>query len=292
MDSYWNDLLNSISRKTRKVLTYDASQTIFLIDLYQKFPSYFTGAYNTLFQPDQFNIGTKDKLYGALLAYEFTLKDHTQVTYRRNQEHKSIAAIKSEWSRYISETEEILIEHLNKSNEKSEDFGRKIDELQIAKDKLITEWFKQVKEDEWPKWFEPAKSKMSELELAYREKLKLEEPAKYWAIRGKKLKTQGWISLVILVVFIGLTSWSLGQLLWLAPEQIFTSWFEEDKSAAIRWSIIYVTLISFIAFCVRAITKVMFSSFHLSRDCEERYTLTYFYLSLLKDSKIDEKIGN
>jgi len=30
----------------------------------------------------------------------------------------------------------------------------------------------------------------------------------------------------------------------------------------------------------------MFSSFHLARDCEERHTLTYFYLSLLKDSKV------
>jgi hypothetical protein len=28
---------------------------------------------------------------------------------------------------------------------------------------------------------------------------------------------------------------------------------------------------------------------HLARDSEERYTLTYFYLSLLKDSNVDEK---
>ena len=31
----------------------------------------------------------------------------------------------------------------------------------------------------------------------------------------------------------------------------------------------------------------MFSSFHLARDSEERHTLTYFYLSLLKESEID-----
>jgi len=40
------------------------------------------------------------------------------------------------------------------------------------------------------------------------------------------------------------------------------------------------------AFCVRAISKVMFSSFHLSRDCQERHTLTYFYLALLKEGDI------
>ena len=82
---------------------------------------------------------------------------------------------------------------------------------------------------------------------------------------------------------------SLGTILWATPEQIYTSWFSSDKSAAIRWSIVYVTLISFMAFCIRAVTKVMFSSFHLARDCEERHTLTYFYLSLLKDSKVDDK---
>lgn len=86
-----------------------------------------------------------------------------------------------------------------------------------------------------------------------------------------------------------ISAFSLGKILWTSPEHIYISWFNNDKSAAIRWSIVYITLISFMAFCIRAITKVMFSSFHLARDCEERYTLTYFYLSLLKDSKVDDK---
>lgn len=51
----------------------------------------------------------------------------------------------------------------------------------------------------------------------------------------------------------------------------------------------YITVISFIAFGLRALFKVMFSSFHLARDCEERHTLTYFYLALLKDSNVDDK---
>ena len=32
-----------------------------------------------------------------------------------------------------------------------------------------------------------------------------------------------------------------------------------------------------------------FSSFHLARDAEEREQLTYVYLSLIKDSAVDEK---
>ena len=41
------------------------------------------------------------------------------------------------------------------------------------------------------------------------------------------------------------------------------------------------------AYCIRVISKVMFSAFHLSRGCQERHTLTYFYLSLLNESEIN-----
>lgn len=33
----------------------------------------------------------------------------------------------------------------------------------------------------------------------------------------------------------------------------------------------------------------MFSCFHLARDSQEKHTLTYFYLSLLKDSNVDKE---
>ena len=33
----------------------------------------------------------------------------------------------------------------------------------------------------------------------------------------------------------------------------------------------------------------MLSSFHLARDAEERHTLTFFYLALLKDTEVKDK---
>ena len=33
----------------------------------------------------------------------------------------------------------------------------------------------------------------------------------------------------------------------------------------------------------------MFSSFHLARDAEERHTLTFFYLALLKDTEVKDE---
>ena len=53
-----------------------------------------------------------------------------------------------------------------------------------------------------------------------------------------------------------------------------------------------MTFISFLAYGIRALHKVAFSSFHLSRDSEEREQLTYVYLALIKENAIDEKDKN
>ena len=80
-------------------------------------------------------------------------------------------------------------------------------------------------------------------------------------------------------------------LLWLTPEGMLLS-FVKGNAQAIKWSIIYVTFISFLAFGIRALNKVAFSSFHLARDAEEREQLTYVYLALIKDKAVDEKDKN
>ena len=98
------------------------------------------------------------------------------------------------------------------------------------------------------------------------------------------MKIQGWWAMGILVSLVLIVCYSLGVILWKSPDQIYLSWFNGDKSAAIRWTLIYITLLSFVAFVIKVVTKFMMSSFHIARDSEERHTLTYFYLSLLKDS--------
>jgi len=92
------------------------------------------------------------------------------------------------------------------------------------------------------------------------------------------------LGILIFVTIVTCTLLSL--IIFNMPEMITTSLFSEDKSVALKWTFIYVTLMSFLAYFIRVLSKVMFSSFHLARDCEERNTLTYFYLSLLKDSNV------
>ena len=69
-----------------------------------------------------------------------------------------------------------------------------------------------------------------------------------------------------------------------------TEYFEEafnDKIKGIKWSIILVTIVSLLAFSIKILSKLTFSSFHLSRDAEEREQLTHFYLALKKDTAIE-----
>lgn len=288
LNSYWNSIKNQIHNVNSKPLLYNIPQTDFLLRIKKETPEYFQGAYNFIIGSD-YTVNRKELLYGAILAYEFTLKDKTEITERKKTEQISISRIRNDFQKYLNESEKVVVEHINNTNKVFNEYVSNFESRQIEKDKVFSTWFEKIKNEEWQGWYEPTQKKISELEHTYSEKLKLEEPAKYWEIRARKLKNQGWIALSILMVLVIIVCLSLGEILWKTPEQIYSSWFQGDKSAAIRWSIVYLTLLSFIAFALRAVNKVMFSSFHLARDCEERYTLTYFYLSLLKDSKVDDK---
>lgn len=281
LENYWRNEIGQLQSNTN-FYTYDSAYTAFLIDINNQLPNSTTGAYNYINKINT-NLNDRNNFIGSVLAYEFDLKDKTELTERRKKEKVSFSKIKNDLRSQLSESETQLTEHLTNANQDYKKYVALIDKFKSDKETLFDEWYEGTDEEKG------VKDKISELKNTYEELLRLKEPADYWDKRAKKLSTQGWISFAALILFIGIVIWSLGELLWKTPEQIYTSFFDEDKSAAIRWSIIYVTFISFMAFCIKAITKVMFSSFHLARDSEERNTLTYFYLSLLNDSNIEKE---
>jgi len=288
LESYFRNPKNQIQNNTGTNFTYDCPETDFLIEVYKNHPKSFIGAFTYLTGNLNQNINVKDNFNGYLLAYEYTLKDSTEITERRNKEKSSLSRLRTKFENSLPQLESELVEHLKNSTEKHEEYAKAIDDFKEDKEKTYSDWFINTKGG-FEEFSSKSDKRLEELESTYQEKLKLEEPAKYWSDRAEKLKKQGWIALGVLVVLVLIVVFSLGKLLWTTPEQIYESFFNGDKSAAIRWSIIYITFISFMAFAIRAVTKVMFSSFHLARDCEERHTLTYFYLSLLKDSSVDKE---
>src|SRR5690606_14789835 len=115
------------------------------------------------------------------------------------------------------------------------------------------------------------------------------KPAEYWEKKSNIYKNQAMSAKKYLIILILLTITFLTTLLLTAPDWIFTKVFKGNEISVVRWSLIFIVLISIIAFSIKALTKYMFSSYHLARDAEERHTLTFFYLSLLKDTEVKDE---
>ncbi|MFQ6603007.1 DUF6161 domain-containing protein [Flavobacterium sp. C3NV] len=287
LDNYLRSLVSNINRRNTDIFTYDSPEIDFLLKVYKSNQTTFIGAFTYFIGDLNQNINNKKIFEGYLAAYEFKSKE-SKLTERANSEKTSLQQLKNSFKNRLPELDKQLVNHLKDGSDKYDEYVKRIDEFQTDKEKTYSDWFINAK-GEFEIFDKDSKIKVEELEKTYKEKLKLEGPATYWSERAKKLRRQGWIALSCLIILVLMVCDSLNELLWRTPEQIFTSYFKSDHSAAIRWSIIYVTLIAFLAFCIKAISKVMFSSFHLARDSEERHTLTYFYLALLKESEIDSE---
>lgn len=149
--------------------------------------------------------------------------------------------------------------------------------------------FLDTSNEEFKILFDDTNQEFSNIQNQYSELLKLQEPVKYWKDRAgelnKKANIMMWVLGGITAIAVVLTY----VLLWWTPEGMLESIFNGDKSAAIRWSIVFAIFISFIAFMFRAIMKFMFSNYHLARDAEEREKLTYLYISLLSKGDFSEE---
>lgn len=287
LNSYWNSEKAQI-QNNKTLFVYDSPYTEFLIKIHREVPKYYAGAYN--FVMGNYNISNKDSMIGHLLAYEFELKDYTELTKRRNKEKSSIGRLRNDIRSQLIESETQLSEHLKSANSEFENYSQQIDELRKEKETTFEDWFSNSKK-EFTDFDTGSKEKIADLEHTYQELLRLKKPAEYWNQRASKLNKEGWKAVHWLVGLVAFACVTLYLLLWLTPDGMLLS-FIKGQASAIKWSIVYVTFITFLAYSIRALNKVAFSSFHLARDAEEREQLTYVYLSLMKDSAVDEKDKN
>lgn len=288
LNNYWSNVKNQINNTKQRPLSFNSPQTEFLIKVYKETPTYFQGAYNFLLSTNNYNVNNKEQLFGAIQAYEFTLKDKTGISKRIDTEQKSISRLKNDFQTYLSESEEMIIEHLKKIDESYTESTTKIDDLKNEKDTLFTDWFNNTKNEDWEKWYSEKKETIQKLEHTYEAKLKLEKPARYWQTKSTNYYKQGRLARNTIITIVFAVSIFLAVILMTAPEWIFKNIFKENSTAIVRWSIILLIFVSLIAYLIRALTKYMFSSFHLARDAEERHTLTFFYLALTKDTEVND----
>lgn len=285
LDSYWRQEAGKLSSNSF-FFTSDSPQTDFLINIYQNRPGSFQGAYNYII--GSYRASNRNDFIGSLLAYEFESKDYSEIINRRNKEKSSISKLRNKFQEQLNESEKDLNIHLTNANTNYENYVEAIDTLKQDKETLINDWFEGNEENDGIKselitFFEESKGRRENLEIAYDKKLELSKPARYWQTKAKTYFKNYKTARTILMVLIGFCALLLGAILIIAPDYIFKQVFNGNEITIVRWSLIFIAFLALMAFAIRAVNKVMFSSLHLSRDAEERHALTFVYLSLLNE---------
>lgn len=282
-DYRWDQAMNLITNSGHYTFPSDAPETDFLIKLNKENPNHFRAAYNFLIR--NMSYINREDFTGYLMAYEFTNKEDSKIVEREETEKKSLTRLRNEFQEKLSESENHLTEYLFQSKKKADEHTEAIDKLKEEKSLSYKEWFEDTSTN-FEQFNNEAKRRIEDLESLYKEKLKLEAPAKYWNQRATKLRKEGYWWLVALLacitIGVGILVWVLKRIADGTLTQLFN-----NTATAIKWAIALVTLISFLAYAIRVISKLTFSSFHLVRDAEEREQLTYVYLALQKEKGID-----
>lgn len=285
---------------TYRYVAFDSPEALFLIELHQSHPSAVVSA--TAFLENDLRSDTiKDSaaLTGVLLAYEFKYQADSYMPTRRRAEQVSIERLRKEFAAQIKEAKTAQAQLFSDSTKEIYDVKAKLESLKKAQEKNYDTFHKQrtATSDEdlhtaaknHAELYSKSQGEIATLQTTYEELLRLKKPAEYWDARATKLKKEGRSFLNWLIALVTLGTGLLFTLLWITPEDMLQSFFNDDKSAAIRWSIVFITMMSFLIFGIRALTKVTFSSYHLARDAEERKELTYLYLSMVNENVFDEK---
>ena len=247
----------------RSIVYSNTPQAKSLSDLIQINPESAQAAYNFLVRnPKSRNEPrlpfSMNSLTGYLKAFEF---DNASLpsTGRANQERHTLENIRSEWL------------------QKTVDLDKQYTECESR-----VETWREETSQELHQFQKDKKEKLSQLEETYREKLKLEGPVKYWKDRAELYNKEGTKWLMWLVLVVGVTVAILLVLLYVPPES-FSLGILKGEPLAVKAVVFVGATLSLCAYLIKTFTRLTFSSFHLSRDAQEREQLTMVYLALVHE---------
>lgn len=269
-----------------QTFTFDAPEVDFLFSLLDKHPKSVDSAFQYI-TSGSIALNNKDNAQGVFLAYEFQNKDISHIFNRRETEKKSLFELRRNIDKTANEYENTLTAHLKKSTEDYEEYKTNLDGLQQRSEDSLSQWMITHK-GEIEGFHKESIEKISALENQYAELLKLKEPVEYWKEKATGLRKTGYWAFGATGICTLILAFFIYRLLWHTPEGLLESLFDGDRTAAIRWSIVFVIFISLFFIIIRAIMKFMFSNFHLARDAEEREKLTYLYLALISNGQFNE----
>lgn len=294
-----NNIISNLKRVNSHVLLPDSAKTLFLTHIYNTNKKYLRGAMAVISNSMEYNqFGSTDYIKGVFLASKFEVEDIDSLL-RGEAEAKSFSQIKTEFD---VERIQILNDFGSLVSSTKDKANNEIKNLKSLSDKWNLEYASQLEvlvtkvnseihksNDAGINLLKKSLSKKMQLEQVYRENMRFQAPAEYWKERAIALNAEGKKFMRWLIALVSIGVLILFSLLWLTPENMLETIFSGSPAKAIRWSIIFITLISLLFVGIQAVKKAMFSSYHLARDAEEREKLTVFYLSLIKDSTITQE---
>lgn len=230
------------------------------------------------------NIQSFNAMKGYILAYEFELQDESSLTQRRNSEKKSIYQLRNQLNNKTNELIQEVDDFEDDFNNWQTEIKKGTNKLQSVHKKLFSRAQKQ-KEKNFNTFMDKSEQNIEDLEKTYQEKLRLEKPAIYWNKKADIYKKQGlfWSAILFVVLVFGIGLFGYYFLEWTKGASLAL------KFNSLQGAVIFMTMITIYAILIKSISKMVFSSFHLQRDSEEREQLTYVYLSLTnEDGAIDE----
>lgn len=276
------------SQNNNKLFTYDSIYTVLLLDLYNNKKEYYDGAFAYITKSMHWqNLQTREYFSGCNIAYELMHGKANNEFSRSQYEIEELKKIKDNFSDLLSQVKSQINDYSSKSQQTIREFKTAKNEIITSQNNIFDDLLSKIKGDN-EKLTSDLNKKIESLELTYREKLKLEAPADQWEKRSIELNKKARRFLWILIGLSIVSASSVYALLWLSPDGMLLNFIKDDLKA-LRWSVIFITFLSFIAFAIRAFYKLTMSNYHLAKDAEERKQLTYLYLALVKDSKIDSE---
>ncbi|WP_427883810.1 DUF6161 domain-containing protein [Lacticaseibacillus paracasei] len=172
-------------------------------------------------------------------------------------------------------------------HEKTESLGNDFQNSTTEAKKNFSEDIDAVKQD-LNKFVQEKKNNLDQLETTYKQKLSLEEPAKFWETQAKKYRRSFWI-LTCVAVVSALIILATGVYLLNDIHQYINS---SQKIANIFPAyIIPLSFISLLVYVFKTIVNMAMSSRHVMIEFQQKSALTNYYLVMLQSGKLnpDEK---
>lgn len=278
-------VINEAKSKSFPAIYSSTSTAIFIKNLFAQKPEIGAAACEYIFKKNVSNLNNVNSLEGVLYALIFTGKIDSAFKQGVDDNRQKLEDLRNKFTSELN----VLHADFDTKSKNIEASTTKFQKETIEwKDNIQknTESFVNSKQKILADLETSYKSSQSDMEKLYKELLRLDGPAQYWKEYSKDYAKQGdqwkdWSVALSAICILFLTS-----ILYHLPQDYLASkgfTFENFKVI-----VIITIIISIAIYLIRLFIKLSISSYHLSRDANERYQLTHVFLSLLKEKGVSE----